>query len=150
MGLGEYRLRALTSEDVPQLKGFTCADAGHWAEDIQDVVRTMLPMAGIQSLSAWKGNDLAALITWEEKGDTWHSSILAVDRAHRRRGLGEGLKRELLLRARRAGVRIVASSIDVDNDPMIRLNEKLGARIEPVKGLFRIVRYKAVIVVNDK
>jgi hypothetical protein len=45
--------------------------------------------------------------------------------------LGKRLKTEILLRAALAGVRFVSSAVASGNEPMLRLNMKLGAQIRP-------------------
>lgn len=49
-------------------------------------------------------------------------------------GLGEALLRRLLQQARRSGIRRLGGDVQVDNDPMLRLARKLGARIHRVPG----------------
>jgi RimJ/RimL family protein N-acetyltransferase len=53
--------------------------------------------------------------------------VLAVDASHRREGYGIDLKREVVRRAKADGIQAVASAVSPRNQPMRKLNAKLGA-----------------------
>lgn len=108
-----------------------------------------LAAVGPYGHGAFDGDELAAVSTWEARGSAWLSSIIAVQREHRRRGLATQLKRELLMLARRSGASEVHSVIAWGNDAMLVVNRRLGAEIVPVSRPFGRVEYlRAIIKVN--
>jgi len=72
---------------------------------------------------------LVAVTAWcpsDSDREVWWSGVLAVDPDYRGRRYGLRLKVHLLGEAERAGVRSVVSLVAFDNEPMLRLNAKLG------------------------
>jgi RimJ/RimL family protein N-acetyltransferase len=58
----------------------------------------------------------------------WQVLMLGTDIDHRERGLAESLKREIMRRAKDAGIRSLVSLVDRRNATMIALNERLGGK----------------------
>jgi hypothetical protein len=143
--LAEVDSRALTllplgAEHGDELRGFDCAIPGApWTRTIQGMIRGGLPLALLQEgfISAaglWDHRVLAGLVAW--RGDptsahTWRVPILAVREGYRRCGHGLELKTHVLEAARVEQIRAVVSLVHRHNTPMLVLNRKLGAVVEP-------------------
>jgi ribosomal-protein-alanine N-acetyltransferase len=71
---------------------------------------------------------LAGFAIGHRTGDRGHVVTLDVSGAHRRRGVGRILLRELVERLERAGARTVRLEVDLRNPGAIRFYERLGFR----------------------
>lgn len=56
--------------------------------------------------------------------------VVAVATGCMRRGLGTQIKRAVIERAGQAGVLVVISFVEEDNEPMLQLNARLGATVD--------------------
>ena len=128
--------RQLTAADRDAFERFECANRRYaWSRLIEEMIRERL--AGVLELgdksavglfdgagklvgiAVWDSSDLAA----------WRCSIIAVAIGHQRRGYGMQLKQRVIDMARAADASWVYSAVHIDNDPMIELNRKFGAKI---------------------
>ena len=148
----QYRYRKLNYSDANALRSFECAEAGHWAIEIQEAIRTEVAdraIAAPYGHGAFFGTKLVGVSTWEiapENPKIWRSSIIAVHREHRRQGIATTLKKQLLALARQAGAVEVWSKIDFDNDAMMLLNSRLGARTTPRRTTFGPARFVESVI----
>ena len=77
----------------------------------------------------------ASIDVFGESDTGWHG-LTAVGRSWRRRGIAEALKRSQIEAARRLGLRRLMTESEERNEPMRRLNEKLGYC--PVPGMIAL------------
>jgi mycothiol synthase len=77
----------------------------------------------------------ASIDVFGESDTGWHG-LTAVGRSWRRRGIAQALKRSQVEAARRLGLRRLMTESEERNEPMRRLNEKLGYR--PVPGMIAL------------
>jgi mycothiol synthase len=77
----------------------------------------------------------ASIDVFGESDTGWHG-LTAVRRSWRRRGIAEALKLSQIEAARRLGLRRLMTESEERNEPMRRLNEKLGYR--PVPGMIAL------------
>ena len=93
----QYRYRKLDNRDALALRSFECADAGKWALEIQDAIRTHVAdraVARPYGHGAFFGKTLVGVSTWQiapQDQRIWLSSIIAVHRDHRRKGIATTL-----------------------------------------------------------
>ncbi len=78
-----------------------------------------------------KDGELVAVGSWKIRRElevVWQVLTLGTDVDHRKQGLAEQLKREIMRRAKEAGIRSLVSLVDRRNAPMIALNRRLGGK----------------------
>jgi mycothiol synthase len=75
---------------------------------------------------ALAGKEVVGYAALQVFGDEAHHGLTAVRRDWRRRGVGTALKRAEIAAAKEAGFRRLATESEERNEPMRRLNEKLG------------------------
>ena len=125
--------------DAPALARFECRSFGEpWSAQVQELIRNELPEAiarGVTNgIGLWSdAGELVGVVAWlqmDGNPDVASIPVLSVAVGHHRQGYGLTLKTEVLARARRAGCVVALSSVHEDNEPMLRLNQRLGARLE--------------------
>jgi mycothiol synthase len=72
------------------------------------------------------GDEVVGYAALQVFGDEAHHGLTATRRDWRRRGVGSALKRAEIVAAKRAGFRRLVTESEERNEPMRRLNEKLG------------------------
>jgi len=72
------------------------------------------------------GDEVVGYAALQVFGDEAHHGLTATRRDWRRRGVGSALKRAEIAAAKRAGFRRLVTESEERNEPMRRLNEKLG------------------------
>jgi mycothiol synthase len=106
--------------------------------------------AGVQTFEQWKaheidkpsrrpelcflalaGDDVVGYAALQVFGDEAHHGLTATRRDWRRRGVANALKRAEIAAAKRAGFKRLITESEERNEPMRRLNEKLGYRPAP-------------------
>ena len=80
---------------------------------------------------ALAGDEVVGYAALQIFGDQAHHGLTATRRDWRRRGVASALKRAEIAAAKRAGFRQLITESEERNEPMRRLNEKLGFRPEP-------------------
>jgi mycothiol synthase len=75
---------------------------------------------------ALAGDEVVGYAALQIFGDEAHHGLTATRRDWRRRGVASALKRAEIAAAKRAGFRCLVTESEERNDPMRRLNEKLG------------------------
>ena len=70
--------------------------------------------------------------------DEWHVLFTGVDPEYRLRGVAAALKTASHVEAARSGARAVATDNDESNEPILRLNKRLG--MKPAVGYWGLVR----------
>ena len=83
----------------------------------------------------WVG--LAAIALYPQDGHAYNA-FTGVLREFRGRGLGQALKLQTILLAKREGMRYVRTNNDSENGPMLAINRKLGYQPEP--GIYTVFR----------
>jgi len=143
-GLGTPRLltpadlEACLHLDRRALGGFWREE--QWRRELLEPLRPVLGMA--QGLAPPGGADpgpgLAAVACGWLVVDELHITLVAVDPAHRRRGLGHAVLTALLAEARRGGARHATLEVASDNDPARALYTACGFRDAGVRrGYYR-------------
>ncbi|ADV66364.1 GNAT family N-acetyltransferase [Deinococcus maricopensis] len=77
-------------------------------------------------------NEITGFTRLTPRGTHAESELTAVTRAHRRRGLATLLKMHALTWARTQGLTSAGTGGNVHNLPMLRVNARLGYRVEPM------------------
>jgi len=80
---------------------------------------------------ALAGDEVVGYAALQVFGDLAHHGLTATRRDWRRRGVASALKRAEIAAAKRAGFRKLSTESEDRNEPMRRLNEKLGYVPEP-------------------
>jgi GNAT superfamily N-acetyltransferase len=136
-------LRALTADDRGSLASFTCARLGEpWTEAVQQAVREHLADdvaegrvsavglfeddGALRGVAAWR-------VHYASQPVLCRGDVVAVAVRSQRRGYGRQLKEAMIVEARSAGAAAISSIVHRENVAMLRLNERLGAVIEPVE-----------------
>lgn len=136
-------IRRLSPSDRDRFATFRCLTPDRpWTMEYQLSIRTELADALASGYlwgnGYWLAGRLVGINTWAEDRDllvgspvgrAWRSSLLAVAAGHQRRGVGRGLKEQLLTEARAAGVDVITSMVRWDNTPMLNLNRALGGSV---------------------
>lgn len=138
---GEPSTRPLTTADAASLREFRCAGYREpWSALIEEMIQEQLAdeiaHGSCRAAGIWLGGQLVGLYAWRLDPTTGvaRSILLAVRITGRRQGIGHQLKGHLLAEARAAGARELVSLVDWDNEPMLRLNQRLGASIRRLPG----------------
>lgn len=130
--------RDLTPDDRPLLESFTCSFSRSGpAFRVQETIRErladeLLPDGHVTSIGAFDGDEFCGLAAWSPRPDdpeVWTCHVVAVAIGRMGKGLGTALKRAVIERASAAGILVVTSWVEEDNDAMLKLNTKLGASI---------------------
>ena len=82
--------------------------------------------AGIAQVALQAGNEVVGYAALQVFGDEAHHGLTATRRDWRRRGIASALKRAEIAAAKRAGFTRLLTESEERNEPMRRLNEKLG------------------------
>ncbi|MGB7565885.1 MAG: GNAT family N-acetyltransferase [Prochlorococcaceae cyanobacterium] len=114
--LGETHLQACRALDQSALGGFW--SEGQWAAELVDPRR---PCLGL-----WQQNDLVAAACGWLIVDELHITLVAVDPAYRRRGLGRLVLEALLGRAEALGAERATLEVAADNAAAVGLYRALG------------------------
>ena len=84
-------------------------------------------------LTAWDGEKIAGYMGIWEILDEGHITNVAVSPLYRRQGIGEKLIDEILRITSMHGIKSWTLEVRVDNEPAIRLYEKMGFRKEGLR-----------------
>ncbi|WP_414396614.1 ribosomal protein S18-alanine N-acetyltransferase [Synechococcus sp. O70.2] len=134
-----YRLQVLDIAALPQLLELDrrCY-GGHWGEqgyraELERPTSLVIgavaePAGACGSLLSSPGTLVGFGILWRIEEEA-HIISLAVDPAHRRRGLGRRILEELLSQARAAGCRWATLEVRASNQAAIRLYESAGFQL---------------------
>ncbi|MFS8741644.1 ribosomal protein S18-alanine N-acetyltransferase [Synechococcus sp. WC10meta] len=134
-----YRLQVLDIAALPQLLELDrrCY-GGHWGEqgyraELERPTSLVIgavaePEGACGSLLSSPGTLVGFGILWRIEEEA-HIISLAVDPAHRRRGLGRRILEELLSQARAAGCRWATLEVRASNQAAIRLYESAGFQL---------------------
>jgi aminoglycoside 3-N-acetyltransferase I len=139
-----YSFEQLTSGDLPRARGllavferaFGEADAGGERPPDDDHLAAVLGKPNVVALVALDGATVVGgLVAYElDKLEQPRSEIyiydLAVDEAHRRRGVAIGLIGALRAIARQRGARVMFVQADRADLPAVRLYESIGTRAD--------------------
>jgi GNAT superfamily N-acetyltransferase len=127
---GIYEVACEAYRDIPGDRDQTVEPFEHWLEhelkgsgDRADA--TFLAVAGDEVVGYSKFSLTAAQPT------TAHHDLTAVKRAWRRRGIAGALKRTQIVWAKEHGYERLATHNEMRNEPIRRLNERLGYRAAP-------------------
>ena len=122
-----YEVGAAAARDIPGVDGAGNPSFESWsAFEIERPSRD--PALCFVALADGRVVGFASLDVFPD--DVFHG-LTAVARAWRGRGVGAALKRSQIAAAKERGVRRLLTESQHDNEPMRRLNEKLGFRPEP-------------------
>jgi mycothiol synthase len=117
---GMYEVSVQAEEDIPGSLGTRTFE--QWrAQDIDKPSRR--PELCFIALA---GDEVVGYAALDVFGDRAHHGLTATRRDWRRRGVATALKRAEIVAARRAGFRQLVTESEERNEPMRRLNEKLG------------------------
>ena len=117
---GMYEVSVQAEEDIPGSLGTRTFE--QWrAQDIDKPSRR--PELCFIALA---GDEVVGYAALDVFGDRAHHGLTATRRGWRRRGVATALKRAEIVAARRAGFRQLVTESEERNEPMRRLNEKLG------------------------
>ena len=117
---GMYEVSVQAEEDIPGSLGTRTFE--QWrAQDIDKPSRR--PELCFIALA---GDEVVGYAALDVFGDRAHHGLTATRRDWRRRGVASALKRAEIVAARRAGFRQLVTESEERNEPMRRLNEKLG------------------------
>jgi GNAT superfamily N-acetyltransferase len=108
-------------------------------------VRVLLPDAldhagtAVTAIGMFEADELCGVAAWTPHGGAWECHTLAVRVQSKRQGNGTLLKQEVINRARADGIEVVWSLVRYQNEPMLRVNAKLGAiiRTDPTDFAFK-------------
>jgi ribosomal protein S18 acetylase RimI-like enzyme len=78
------------------------------------------------------------MVAPERSSDAWHVVYSGVDPDYRRHGVAATLKAASMVSAQLAGARSVTTENDESNEPMLRVNRKLG--MKPSVGYWGLAR----------
>ncbi|HEY8547876.1 MAG TPA: GNAT family N-acetyltransferase [Acidimicrobiales bacterium] len=136
----DRRVVDLDASHADLLRSFSCRRLGEpWTVVIDEAIcRHVAPHLGrrLHGVGLVVDDRLCGVAVWRTPPTqgappppaTWEICYLATHTSHARRGYARHLKIEVLRRARAAGIKQVISYVDWDNQAMLSLNEKLGAR----------------------
>ena len=117
---GMYSVSVQAEEDIPGSWGIRTFE--QWrAEDIDKPSRP--PELCFLALA---GDEVVGYAGLQVSGDEAHHGLTATRRDWRRRGVAAALKRAEIAAAKRAGIRRLVTESEERNEPMRRLNLKLG------------------------
>lgn len=115
-----YAIGVQAEEDIPGSQGVQTFE--QWrAHEIDKPTRR--PELCFVALA---GDDVVGYAALQVFGDEAHHGLTATRRDWRRRGVASALKRAEIAAAKRAGFRRLLTESEERNEPMRRLNEKLG------------------------
>jgi mycothiol synthase len=128
---GAYEIWTEGVADMPSAEPSTPMTYERWLAkaQAQELVLVALEGETVVGFAALEERNRAAGVA--------ENDLTTVRRSHRRRGIGEALKRTQLARARKLGYRSVVTGTDEENAGMRRLNEKLGYRPRPATIMVR-------------
>jgi GNAT superfamily N-acetyltransferase len=128
---GMYDVGVEAGKDIPGLDADHDPSFEQWRSfEIERPSRR--PELAFVALSGGEVVGFASADVFGESDTGWHG-LTAVSRAWRGRGIATALKRSQIEAARRLGLRRLMTESEERNQPMRRLNEKLGYR--PVPGM---------------
>jgi GNAT superfamily N-acetyltransferase len=120
-----YVIAAQADEDIPGSEGVQTFE--QWrAHEIDKPTRR--PELCFLALA---GDEVVGYAALQVFGDEAHHGLTATRRDWRRRGVAAALKRAEIAAAKRAGFKRLVTESEERNEPMRRLNEKLGYRPYP-------------------
>jgi hypothetical protein len=139
-GAGE--IRPITADDRAALASFSCRSFGEpWSDVIEEMIREDLAheierSEDVVARGLWVDGQLVGVVAWriDDASHRCQGLVLAVAIGHQRRGYARRLKLLEIEGARRAGARVVVSTVDWDNEAMLQVNASLGANIERIAG----------------
>jgi mycothiol synthase len=131
---GMYAVGLEAGKDIPGLDSEHDPSFGQWRSfEIERPSRR--PELCFVALADSEVVGFASVDVFGESDTGWHG-LTAVARAWRGRGVAVALKRSQIEAARRLGLRRLMTESEERNEPMRRLNEKLGYR--PVPGMIAL------------
>jgi GNAT superfamily N-acetyltransferase len=131
---GMYEVGLEAGRDIPGLDADHDPSFEQWrAFEIERPSRR--PELCFVALADGEVAGFASIDVFGESDTGWHG-LTAVGRSWRRRGIAEALKRSQIEAARRLGLRRLMTESEERNEPMRRLNEKLGYC--PVPGMIAL------------
>nr|WP_225867630.1 GNAT family N-acetyltransferase [Cyanobium sp. NIES-981] len=117
--LGPEHLDACLALDRASLEGLWTP--AQWCAELRDGQRLKRAL--------WRGPDLLAMACGWLVVDELHITLVAVQPAERRRGLGSQVLRDLLAEARRRGAGAATLEVHASNGAALGLYSRLGFRI---------------------
>lgn len=116
-------------QDVPGSEDFTRVPFEKWCEDIiEDPL--FLPDAYFVALDGGEYVGMSNL--WDDRAtDALNTGLTGVKRSHRRRGIATALKVRAIAYARVHGHPLIKTGNEVNNRPMLSINERLGFVRQP-------------------
>jgi GNAT superfamily N-acetyltransferase len=127
---GMYEVAVETYRDIPGNEDDAMETYEEWlAEDMRGPGD--LPEATFMALAGDEVVGYAKFSLTEAQPDVAHHDLTGVKRAWRRRGIAGALKRAEIAWAKRAGYKRLTTTNEERNEPIRRLNERLGYRPAP-------------------
>ena len=117
---GMYAVNVQAEEDIPGATGVRTFD--EWRAQEIDKPSRRAELCFI----ALAGDEVVGYAALQVFGDEAHHGLTATRRDWRRRGVATALKRAEIAAAKRAGFKRLLTESEERNEPMQRLNEKLG------------------------
>jgi GNAT superfamily N-acetyltransferase len=150
----DIRILTLAADDDPErYRKLYALNAESQADEPSDVPRvsgswelfeSWLAVPGTSEARTWiarRGDDMVGISRLRfpsQRGSVW-TRWTGTARSVRGRGVARALKLETLLQAAEQGVRVVRTSNDQRNAPILHINEKLGYK--PIAGVVRFRRF---------
>jgi mycothiol synthase len=122
---GMYAVSLEAEADIPGEEGVRPLELWRAHEIDRPNVRPDLTFVAVAD------DEVVAWAALAEYGADAHHRLTGVKRAWRRRGIATALKQAEIAAAKAAGFRRLVTTTEERNEPMRRLNEKLGYRLEP-------------------
>jgi GNAT superfamily N-acetyltransferase len=127
-----YEVFTEGAADIPADGQQRCSPFDEWVGQLRTHPLTLLALDGDRVVG------FADLELRDERTGKLGNNLTTVRRSHRRRGIAEALKRAQIAWAVERGYRTIGTATHDANEPMQRLNEKLGYR--PLPALLEVGR----------
>jgi RimJ/RimL family protein N-acetyltransferase len=124
-----YDLEWELQQDVPAAEDLTRADFEKWLE-VTIQAPMCLPNGYLVAVEGDKYVGMSNL--WGDRAsDMLYTGLTGVKRSHRRRGIATALKVRAIAFARANGNPIIKTNNEINNRPMLSINERLGFVPQP-------------------
>ncbi|HWV37439.1 MAG TPA: ribosomal protein S18-alanine N-acetyltransferase [Vulgatibacter sp.] len=145
---GGFELRRMRMDELPEVMEVERRAFAHpWSAEL---LRRELTHDWSTILLALEGGHIVGFVIFWVVVDEIHVLNVAVDPAHRRRGIARILMAELLERGRAGGLSMATLEVRRSNEPALALYEALGFRNVGVrKGYYVEEREDAIVMTVD-